>query len=61
MGEVVNLNKVRKARDKRDARQKAETNRVVHGLSRAEREAALRDADRNRAALDGHRREPSED
>lgn len=61
MTEIINLNKVRKARAKADAKGAAQANRIVHGLSRVEREAARRDAHRDRASLDGHRREPSED
>ena len=53
MGEVVNLNRVRKDRAKAEARATAAANRAVHGRSKAER--SLSEAERERAArlLDG--------
>ena len=53
MGEVVNLNRVRKDRAKADARAAAAVNRAVHGRSKAER--SLSEAERERAGrlLDG--------
>jgi hypothetical protein len=53
MGEVVNLNRVRKDRAKAEARATAGANRAVHGRSKAER--SLSEAERERAArlLDG--------
>lgn len=53
MGEVVNLNRVRKDRAKAEARTTAAANRAVHGRSKAER--SLSEAERERAArlLDG--------
>jgi len=57
MGDVVNLNRARKARTKADAKTTAAANRAAHGRTRAEREAA--DMERERAArlLDGSKRE----
>jgi len=53
MGEVVNLNRVRKDRAKAEARAASAANRAVHGRSKAER--SLSEAERERAdrLLDG--------
>jgi hypothetical protein len=53
VGEVVNLNRVRKDRAKAEARATAAANRAVHGRPKAER--SLSEAERERAArlLDG--------
>lgn len=63
MGELINLNKARKARDKAVAKRDAEANRAAHGRSKAERQAADTARDRDAARLDGHKRddEPSGD
>lgn len=53
MGEIVNLNKVRKAKVKAEAEETARNNRVRFGRTKAEKEAARRDADRDRSDLDG--------
>ena len=57
MGEIINLNRVRKDRAKAATRASAATNRVVHGRSKAERVQA--DAERARAdrQLDGSKLE----
>lgn len=55
MGEIVNLNKARKARDKAVARRAAEANRQSFGRTRAEREAAKAERERDSALLDGHK------
>lgn len=57
MGEIVNLNRARKARDKAQARRSAEINRTTFGRSRVEREATDRERQKAKAALDGHRRD----
>lgn len=57
MGEIVNLNRARKARDKAQAKRSAEVNRTTFGRSRAERQAADREREKAKAALDGHRRD----
>lgn len=57
MGELINLNKARKARDKATAKQGAETNRVAHGRTKAERQAAAKTRDRDAARLEGHKRD----
>ena len=55
MAEIVNLNKLRKARRRDERSQEAERNRVIHGRSKAEREAAERLTAKARQALDGAR------
>ncbi len=57
MGEIVNLNRVRKDRAKTEARATASANRAAHGLSKAERDRV--EAERARAArlLDGSKLE----
>lgn len=55
MGEVVNLNRFRKARDKAEAKRTAEANRAAHGRTKAEREAADNLRQTEAARLDGHR------
>jgi hypothetical protein len=57
MGEVVNLNRVRKDREKAEAKATAKANRAAHGRSKADRTRA--EAERTRAArlLDGSKLE----
>ena len=55
MGEVVNLNKARKARDKAEARRVADANRLTFGRTRAERLTTQKERDRDAARLDGHK------
>lgn len=55
MGEIVNLNRARKARDKVEARRTAEANRLTFGRTRAERQAEQARRERDAAHLDGHR------
>ncbi|MCZ4107154.1 DUF4169 family protein [Brevundimonas diminuta] len=55
MGEIVNLNKARKARDKAAAKRTAEANRLTFGRTRAERDAARTERDRDARRLDGHK------
>lgn len=57
MGEVVNLNRVRKARGKEDARAAAAANRAAHGRSKSERSQAEAERERLARLLDGARRE----
>ena len=61
MAEIINLNKARKARSKASAKDEAARNRVLHGLSRAEKAEARAAAERDRLRLDGHRRGAGED
>ncbi|HBY44029.1 MULTISPECIES: DUF4169 family protein [unclassified Brevundimonas] len=55
MGEIVNLNKARKARHKAAAKRTAEANRLTFGRTRAERETTQKERDRDAARLDGHK------
>ena len=55
MGEIVNLNKARKARDKAEAKRAADANRLTFGRTRAERQTTQKDRDRDAARLDGHK------
>jgi hypothetical protein len=53
MGDVINLNKQRKARERAQARTKAAENRSRFGRSRAERDAEEKAATRATQDLDG--------
>lgn len=61
MGEIVNLNKARKARDKAAAKRAAEANRLTFGRTRAERDATKAERERASAMLDGHKLEDETD
>ena len=58
MAEIVNLRRARKARARDAAEVTAAANRAAHGRTRAEREAAALEAERQTRALDNARREP---
>ena len=60
MGEVVNLNKARKARDTAVARRAAEANRLTFGRTKIERLTTQKDRDRDAAKLDGHKLDETE-
>lgn len=60
MGDVVNLNRVRKARAKAEAATQAAANRVRHGRDAAEKENDRRAEARRRALLEGARRDTPE-
>ena len=53
MGEVVNLNRFRKARAKAEQEKLAEENRVRHGRSKSEKTQIVKDKDRTDRDLDG--------
>lgn len=57
MGELVNLNRARKARDKAAGKATAALNRAAHGRTKAERSETEAEADRRAHALDGTKRE----
>jgi hypothetical protein len=57
MAEIVNLNRVRKAKAKAEACKRAEVNRAKFGRTRAEREAEAVEQARRDTLLDGARRE----
>ena len=52
MAEIINLNRARKARDKASAKADAAANRVSHGLTKAQREAARAERERQARLLD---------
>lgn len=56
-GEIVNLNKARKAKAKADAKSKAAANRAKYGQTTAERAKAAWDKLRAERTLDGHKRD----
>lgn len=56
MADIINLNKARKARDKADARARAEENRVRFGQTKAEKESGRREAEAIERHLDAHKR-----
>ena len=57
MGEVVNLNRTRKARARAEAERQAAANRAKHGRTGAEKANDRRAEARRQALLDGARRE----
>ncbi len=61
MGEIVNLRRARKARDKRVKDEAAQANRVAHGRSKAERDLTAAKARLEASKLDAHRRESETD
>lgn len=56
MGEVINLNKVRKAREKAAATADAAGNRAKHGRTKVERALDQSKAEKAEAHLTGHQR-----
>jgi len=52
MAEIINLNRVRKARDKASSKAEAAANRVSHGLTKAQRDAAKAERERQKRLLD---------
>ncbi len=57
MGEIVNLNKVRKARAKAAAGDQAKVNRASHGRTKGQTLAEQLEAERQRRKLDQTRRD----
>ena len=54
MGDLINLNKARKARARQEAAGTAAANRVRFGRTAAEKAKAKAEADREARRLDGH-------
>ena len=54
MGDVLNLNKARKAAARRQDEVRAAENRVLHGLSKAERKLRAARSTKARSDLDAH-------
>lgn len=61
MAEIINLNRARKARDKAVDKAQAAANRVTHGLTKGQREAAKTERDRQSRLLDQTKRDAPED
>lgn len=61
MAEIINLNRARKARLKAGAKATAEVNRLLHGRTRAERDAQQVERDRAARHIEGHKREDDHD
>lgn len=61
MGEVVNLRLARKRKARADREKDAERNRIEHGVSRRQREAASAETDRSLRLHEAHRRDPQDD
>lgn len=61
MGEVVNLNKARKARDKATAKDEARQNRAKFGRTKGQKDIEKARADKAERALDGARRETDDE
>ncbi len=62
MAEIINLNRARKARAKSEDKIRAAANRVVHGRSKGEKQAARTEQERADSRLDAQKREtPTED
>ena len=57
MGDVVNLNRARKAKVRDDAKSAAAANRVAHGRTKAEKASDAAEQARRDALLDGAKRE----
>lgn len=57
MGEIVNLNKARKAQTRQDKVAEAAANRTKHGRTKAEKANDRRAEERRQALLDGAKRE----
>jgi phage protein D len=58
MTQVINLRQARKDKARSTARAQADANAAKHGRSKAERLREQTKADKARAHLDGHMREP---
>jgi hypothetical protein len=58
VNDVVNLNRVRKAKARAEARDVAARNRVSFGLTRDQKAAASAAREKSDKALDAHKREP---
>jgi Domain of unknown function (DUF4169) len=57
MGEIVNLRRARKTRERRKDEEQAQENRVIFGLSKAERQFAEKAKTLAERRLEGHRLE----
>lgn len=55
MGEIVNLRRARKAKERRDAETTASVNRAAFGRSSAEKKGQCAESELEARRLDGHR------
>lgn len=60
MAEIVNLRIARKRKARSEAESQAAEQRIVHGVSKSERERAAAGRDKARLTLDQHRIEPGD-
>ncbi len=60
VGEIVNLRRARKAKDRVRKQQQAAENRTKHGRTKAERRKDVLDAKRHDSAMDGKRLDPDD-
>jgi hypothetical protein len=61
MGEIVNLRRARKARDRSRDEDQAQQNRIRHGLSKAEKHLSEKTRAQEAKKLEGHRRDAPDD
>jgi len=61
MGEIINLNRARKARAKAEDKALAAANRAAHGRSKAEKILSALERYRAEKQLDGQKLEPKSD
>lgn len=61
MGEVVNLRRARKGRDRREKEAAAQANRIAYGRTKAERGLTEAQKRLDAAKLDAHKRETPEE
>jgi len=61
MGEIVNLNRIRKGRARAESAAAARVNRAAHGRTRADRSAEETERERARRLLDGAKRDSEKD
>ena len=58
MGEIINLRRARKARDRAASQAEAAANRLSHGRGKAEKLITKAERARQERSLDGARRDP---
>jgi len=56
MTEIVNLKRVRKAKERAEAEAKADANRVAHGRTKSEKKLTKAQQEAAQRKLDGHKR-----
>ena len=61
MGEIVNLRRARKGRERKRREAEAAENRVLFGMTKDERRRLTAERERAERGLEGHRLAPSDD